>query len=166
MHCLRLNGSWRTAQDAALRPGPRLSRPALSPLSRGPGASARARLVLKLNPRRHLVLRALNPTTTTSYPARRLHLQDTSLHRPPSLLKLAPTSAVRYCSHRRNMCKQFGVEGHASAVDITQGREVLPTNVKPLHYDLTLEPNFSDFTYDGTVVIEWAISSLPIINSH
>ncbi|KAJ5287790.1 hypothetical protein N7478_003476 [Penicillium angulare] len=35
-----------------------------------------------------------------------------------------------------------------------QGREVLPTNVKPLHYDLTLEPNFEKFTYNGTVTID------------
>ncbi|KAJ5701755.1 hypothetical protein N7488_009303 [Penicillium malachiteum] len=35
-----------------------------------------------------------------------------------------------------------------------QGREVLPTNVKPVHYDLTLEPNFEKFTYDGSVVID------------
>ncbi|KAL2841267.1 peptidase family M1-domain-containing protein [Aspergillus pseudoustus] len=34
------------------------------------------------------------------------------------------------------------------------GREVLPTNVKPVHYDLTLEPNFETFKYDGTVVID------------
>jgi hypothetical protein len=34
-------------------------------------------------------------------------------------------------------------------------REVLPTNVKPVHYDLTLEPNFESFKYDGTVVIEY-----------
>lgn len=40
------------------------------------------------------------------------------------------------------------------SVDITNGREVLPTNVKPLHYDLTLEPNFKDFTFEGTVAIE------------
>lgn len=38
--------------------------------------------------------------------------------------------------------------------DVTQGREVLPTNVKPLHYDLTLEPDFKEFMYEGTVVIE------------
>jgi len=37
-----------------------------------------------------------------------------------------------------------------------QGREVLPTNVKPVHYDLTLEPDFDKFTYDGSVVIEYA----------
>lgn len=35
------------------------------------------------------------------------------------------------------------------------GREVLPTNVKPLHYDVTLEPDFEKFTYGGTVVIEY-----------
>jgi aminopeptidase 2 len=37
---------------------------------------------------------------------------------------------------------------------LAQGREVLPTNVKPVHYDLTLEPDFEKFTYEGTVVIE------------
>lgn len=41
--------------------------------------------------------------------------------------------------------------GHASA----QARELLPANVKPLHYDLTLEPNFKDFSYDGRVMIEY-----------
>lgn len=41
------------------------------------------------------------------------------------------------------------------SMDVTKGREVLPTNVKPLHYDLTLEPNFEKFTYEGTVIIEY-----------
>lgn len=41
-----------------------------------------------------------------------------------------------------------------SSVDISKGREVLPKNVKPLHYDLTLEPNFKTFKYDGTVEID------------
>ena len=53
------------------------------------------------------------------------------------------------------MCKHFGAEGQAS-IDITKGREVLPANVKPVHYDLTLEPDFDKFTYDGTVTIEYA----------
>jgi len=52
------------------------------------------------------------------------------------------------------MCKHFGGEEHGSAT-IAAAREVLPTNVKPIHYDLTLEPNFEDFTYEGTVVIEY-----------
>ena len=40
------------------------------------------------------------------------------------------------------------------SVDVTKSREVLPKNVKPVHYDLTLEPDFGKFTYEGTVVIE------------
>ena len=37
---------------------------------------------------------------------------------------------------------------------ITRSREVLPTNVVPRHYDLTLEVNFEKFTFDGTVIID------------
>jgi aminopeptidase 2 len=48
--------------------------------------------------------------------------------------------------------------GEASGSTNVHGREVLPTNVKPVHYDLTLEPNFEKFTYDGTVIIEYATS--------
>ncbi|KAJ5759109.1 hypothetical protein N7520_006265 [Penicillium odoratum] len=39
-----------------------------------------------------------------------------------------------------------------------QGREVLPTNVKPVHYDLTLEPNFEKFTYEGSVLIDLQVT--------
>lgn len=42
----------------------------------------------------------------------------------------------------------------SGSTNVTHGREVLPTNVKPVHYDLTLESNFEKFTYDGTVIIE------------
>lgn len=51
------------------------------------------------------------------------------------------------------MCKHNQM-ADAASVDITQGREVLPKNVKPVHYHLTLEPNFTDFTYEGEVSIE------------
>jgi aminopeptidase 2 len=51
------------------------------------------------------------------------------------------------------MCRQYGAEGHES-IDIAKGREVLPKNVKPVHYDLTLEPDFEKFTYEGTVTID------------
>ena len=62
-------------------------------------------------------------------------------------------NSIRHCSHRRTMCRHAeGVEGSANA---TGAREVLPTNVKPVHYDLTLEPDFEKFTYEGTVVIEY-----------
>lgn len=54
------------------------------------------------------------------------------------------------------MCKLHG--GHAEAesggMDITKGREILPANVVPTHYDLTLEPNFETFKFDGTVIID------------
>jgi aminopeptidase 2 len=35
-----------------------------------------------------------------------------------------------------------------------QGRELLPTNVIPKHYHVTLEPNFKKLNFDGTVVID------------
>lgn len=41
------------------------------------------------------------------------------------------------------------------STNITKGRVLLPNNVKPLHYDLTLEPDFEKFIYKGTVVIEY-----------
>ncbi|KAL9605149.1 MAG: hypothetical protein Q9219_000083 [cf. Caloplaca sp. 3 TL-2023] len=41
----------------------------------------------------------------------------------------------------------------STSVDVS-GREVLPTNVKPLHYDLTLEPDFEKFSYEGKVTID------------
>jgi aminopeptidase 2 len=56
------------------------------------------------------------------------------------------------------MCKHFGADEHGSAT-IAGVREVLPTNVRPIHYDLTLEPNFEDFTYEGKVVIEYGTTS-------
>jgi aminopeptidase 2 len=53
------------------------------------------------------------------------------------------------------MCKHsLAAEVVSSGVDISQSREVLPKNVKPLHYHLTLEPNLETFEYDGEVVIE------------
>jgi aminopeptidase 2 len=60
------------------------------------------------------------------------------------------------------MCKHFGAENEGSAMAVQQSREVLPTNVKPLHYDLTLEPDFEKATYEGSVTIEYAIAHSPI----
>ena len=52
------------------------------------------------------------------------------------------------------MCrKTTDIQG--GSLDVKAGREVLPTNVKPLHYALTLEPDFEKFSYEGTVVIEY-----------
>ncbi|KAJ5202156.1 uncharacterized protein N7498_006819 [Penicillium cinerascens] len=49
-------------------------------------------------------------------------------------------------------------DGLSRSADNIDGREILPTNVKPLHYNLTLEPNFDNFTYDGTVVIDLQVN--------
>jgi len=38
--------------------------------------------------------------------------------------------------------------------DVTMGREILPANVIPKHYDLTLEPDFEKFTFEGRVVVD------------
>lgn len=39
-------------------------------------------------------------------------------------------------------------------MDVTKGREILPANVIPRHYNLTLEPDFEKLTYEGTVIID------------
>lgn len=62
-------------------------------------------------------------------------------------------TSKRYCSYRRMCSSRRDTSGSTNV----QGREVLPTNVKPQHYDLTLEPNFEKFTYEGTVTIEYVI---------
>ena len=83
--------------------------------------------------------------------------------RSPSLLSLSHTSK-RHCSYRR-MCGSRRAEELSGSTNVTHGREILPTNVKPVHYDLTLEPDFEKFTYDGTVVIEYAALTLAIYSA-
>ncbi|KAJ9190715.1 hypothetical protein DTO166G4_9111 [Paecilomyces variotii] len=51
------------------------------------------------------------------------------------------------------MCRSRHADAPSGSTTVP-GREVLPTNVKPLHYDLTLEPDFEKFTYEGTVIID------------
>lgn len=53
------------------------------------------------------------------------------------------------------MCKLHGgTEADSAAIDVTKGRELLPANVVPTHYDLTVEPDFKKFTYEGTVIVD------------
>lgn len=51
------------------------------------------------------------------------------------------------------MCRHNGATEGSGSLNVT-GRELLPTNVVPKHYDLTLEPDFAKLTYDGTVTID------------
>ena len=63
----------------------------------------------------------------------------------------------RHCSYQRNMCRQhfgFGADVVESHIDVSKGREVLPKNVKPLRYGITLEPDLDTFEFDGQVDIE------------
>lgn len=41
----------------------------------------------------------------------------------------------------------------SSAVE-NPDRQVLPTNVKPTHYDLTLQPNLKTFVFHGHVKVK------------
>lgn len=68
-----------------------------------------------------------------------------------------PKQAIRNCSYQRKMC-YAQADAVGGSVDVTKGREVLPTNVKPVHYDLTLEPNLEKFNFEGTVIIEYVTS--------
>jgi aminopeptidase 2 len=57
------------------------------------------------------------------------------------------------------MCKLHGerdIDG--SGLDVTKGREILPANVIPKHYDLTIEPDFKKLTYEGSVIIDLEVA--------
>ena len=45
----------------------------------------------------------------------------------------------------------------------TPNREILPDNVVPLHYDLTVEPDFKTFKFEGSVKIELKINNPAIL---
>ncbi len=51
------------------------------------------------------------------------------------------------------MCKTQAVAEMGGGINI-QARELLPANVVPRHYHVTLEPDFEKFNYAGTVVID------------
>lgn len=64
------------------------------------------------------------------------------------------------------MCRASGAleglaDGGGSAAKVNGGRDVLPANVKPTHYNLTLEPNLETFEFRGEVVIEYVDARFP-----
>ena len=54
------------------------------------------------------------------------------------------------------MCRLTGDVEHLGGANPNpaEGRELLPTNVIPRHYDITLEPDFDKFTFRGKVLID------------
>jgi hypothetical protein len=90
----------------------------------------------------------LHPLTCAFSPAPRSH--------PRFSLPVSPVyqASKRYCSYRR-MCHSRRTDAPSGSTNIPASREVLPTNVKPRHYNLTLEPDFEKFNFEGTVEIEY-----------
>ncbi|CRK41705.1 hypothetical protein BN1708_008534 [Verticillium longisporum] len=60
---------------------------------------------------------------------------------------------ARQCSYKRNMCRFADADG-TSTTQAPTDRGLLPTNIVPRHYDVTLEPNFETFRFDGLVKID------------
>lgn len=52
-----------------------------------------------------------------------------------------------------NLLGEREVQG-GGGFNVSNGREILPGNVVPIHYHVTMEPNFETFTYEGIVVVE------------
>lgn len=70
-------------------------------------------------------------------------------NRPPLHLPRRLAASARFCSA---MCRsRAGLEGSSVAV---QSRELLPANVVPRHYHLTVDTDFDKLTYKGIVVID------------
>ena len=106
---------------------------------------------------RFTVYKAPSPSSLTisrslCVPPQRLKPRKTNTFLQP--FSVQQGVSLRYCSHQRAMCRK-NADIPGGSMDITKNREVLPTNVNPLHYDLILEPDFEKFTYEGTVVIEY-----------
>lgn len=103
-------------------------------------------------------LRFRTTSTTKFFNTRSTTLPNLRKTRP---LKISnnPKQIVRYCSYHRVM-RRAGEDIANASMEVSKNREVLPTNVKPLHYNLTLEPNFENFSYEGTVIIEY-VDTLP-----
>ena len=99
-------------------------------------------------------------STTTSHLARRtrsaLQSQQAFKLKGVRTNRLSPSpvsrTSIRHCSCRNMWGNNTDVAG--GNMDIAKGRQVLPKNVKPTHYDLTLEPNLETFAYDGRVTID------------
>jgi aminopeptidase 2 len=56
------------------------------------------------------------------------------------------------------MCKPYDEEDVVGGMDVANEREILPANVVPRHYNLTLEPNFKESRYEGTVIIDLEVA--------
>ncbi|PGH27998.1 hypothetical protein AJ80_00253 [Polytolypa hystricis UAMH7299] len=135
----------RTSRNAqSLRRFASLRPPQLSPACARP--SLHARVVHPSS--RHHYLSTTPATATLATPPTAFKL---SRHRYTSRTSI-PHQSKRYCSYRRMCRARQGDDAVGSTT--APNREILPANVKPLHYDLTLEPDFEKYTFEGTVLID------------
>ncbi|GKT97991.1 aminopeptidase [Fusarium langsethiae] len=145
---------------------------------RNPMTRTRTHRTFHSRPLPHISLRAssLSLSASTTSSTRPLHTSQSpyllssnlaitpsrSVRSRPSITDSKATTSLisrqqqRNCSCRRAMLRN-GNDVTSASLDIRRGRQVLPKNVKPLHYDLTLEPNFQTFKYEGTVVIDFDV---------
>ncbi|KXN69418.1 leukotriene A4 hydrolase N-terminal domain-containing protein [Conidiobolus coronatus NRRL 28638] len=50
------------------------------------------------------------------------------------------------------------MSSNSNLQNIIEGRKILPTNVKPIHYKLTLRPDLKTFKYTGSVYIDLQVN--------
>lgn len=62
---------------------------------------------------------------------------------PKFFTKPSQTKMTSACAHNP-----------ASHLRLRPDRDVLPTNVVPMKYDLTIKPDMDNFTFEGKVLIE------------
>lgn len=92
-----------------------------------------------------------------------------------AILKFAATFALASnmtvsCAHKRNT-DSAGAAAAASSSSPASNlfiRDVLPTNVRPTHYDLTITPDMESFVFDGRVDVKYhqLTPSLPSWRPH
>lgn len=72
-----------------------------------------------------------------------INRKEVSFWKRYALWLLVPIILALYYSQDKTVLAQIKHE-----------RQILPTQVKPVHYDLNLTPNLKTFVYKGTVIIE------------
>lgn len=77
-----------------------------------------------------------------------------------AILKFAATFALASnmtvsCAHKRNNDPAGAAASSSAPASNLLIRDVLPTNVRPTHYDLTITPDMESFVFDGRVDIKY-----------
>ena len=98
--------------------------------------------------RRSFAIRSITPTSLASSLAL-LEKRTCGLH-----ASSAYSSCVSTRNHSTHFCRHRHQLDMCSSGEAVPGRQVLPTNVKPQHYDLKLEPLFDTFKFNGEVTID------------